>query len=334
MGSRLQQCDHCQTEKILYNSCGNRNCPTCQGERAVKWVNARVEELLPVSYFHIVFTVPKELRRIFLYNKQLMYKILFKSQSQTLIRVMKKVFGTIGFMSVLHTWDQKLDYHPHIHTIIAGGGLLSDKSEWKPSRKNFLFPKAILSEVFRSKTLFYLNKAFKKGMIRFPPKLKYMETKKSFISMCYGVSKKYWNVHTKKPFGGPLQVLKYLSRYTHKVGISNSRLVSYDGKSVVFKYRDRNDGNKEKTMSLPKDLFIQRFMMHILPKKFVKIRFYGFLSNRFKKNNLKLISDIIGRDAYNMNATPSVYSIRVIDYMLCPVCKIGHFIDVKSFDSS
>jgi len=332
MGSRLQRCDHCHVEKILHNSCGNRNCMICQSERAARWVNARVEELLPVSYFHLVFTVPKQLRLIFLYNKTLMYNILFKCQSKTLLKVLKNKFGTPGFLSVLHTWNQKLDFHPHVHTVMAGGGLSSDKTKWISSRKNYLIPKQILSEVFRGMMLFYLNKVFKKGMIRFPAKLKYMETEKSFISICNGISKKYWNVYAKKPFGGPQKVLKYLSRYTHKVGISNKRIVSYDGNKVTFKYRDRADGNTEKIMSLPKDLFIQKFMMHILPRKFVKIRFYGFLSNKYKKENIELIKNIIGMSAVNLFL--DLDSISISDYMLCPFCRKGYFVNVKSIDSS
>jgi ribosomal protein S8 len=264
-----------------------------------------------------------------------MYNILFKSQSRTLLKVIGKIFGKPGFISVMHTWDQKLNYHPHIHTIIAGGGLSSDKSKWKSSRKNFLLSVKILSKIFKGKMLFYLNKAFKKGLIRFPVKLKYMEAERSFISICNNISKKDWIVYAKKPFGGPMQVLKYLSRYTHKVGISNKRLVSYDGKNVTFKYRDRADENKEKTMSLPVKLFIERFVMHILPKRFVKIRFYGFLANRFKKNNLILIENILDKiTGDTFDALPAIYSIRFIDNSLCPVCKKGHFADVKKIDSS
>jgi ribosomal protein S8 len=333
MGARLQKCDHCGNELTLYNSCRNRNCPTCQGDRAIKWVNARVNELLPVNYFHLVFTIPKELRQMFLYNKSLMYKILFKSQSQTLMKVINKIFGNPGFISVLHTWDQKLNFHPHIHTIITGGGLSLDGSKWNSSR-DFLFPVQALSKVFKGKMLFYLNKAFKKGLIRFPVKLKYMSSEKSFISTCYSISKKEWNVYAKKPFGGPMQVLKYLSRYTHKVGISNKRIISYDGKNVTFKYRDRTDENKEKMMILPVKLFIQRFMIHILPRRFVKIRFYGFLSNRFKKRNIGLINDIIKVIGNTFDALPAIYSIRFIDHSLCPVCNKGHFVDVKKIDSS
>jgi ribosomal protein S8 len=335
MGSRLQKCDHCGKELTLYNSCRNRNCPTCQTDRAIKWVNERVNELLPVNYFHLVFTIPKELRQIFLFNKTLMYKILFKSQSRTLMKIIKKMFGKPGFISVLHTWDQKLNYHPHIHTVIAGGGLSLDESKWKSSRKNFLLSVKILSKVFRGIMLFYLNKSYKDGLIRFPAKLKYMESERSFISICNNISKKDWNVYAKKPFAGPLQVLKYLSHYTHKVGISNRRLVSYDGKNVTFKYRDRSDGNKEKIMILPVKLFIQRFILHILPRRFVKTRFYGFLSNRFKKKNIELINDILGK-AFNstFDALPAFYSTRFIDISLCPFCKKGHFVDVKKINSS
>jgi len=183
--------------------------------------------------------------------------------------------------------------------------------------------------------LFYLNKSFRTGLIRFPVKLKYMASERSFISICNNISKKEWNVYAKKPFGGPLQVLKYLSRYTHKVGISNKRIVSHDCNNVTFKYRDRTDDNKEKIMSLPVKLFIQRFMMHILPKRFVKIRFYGFLSNRFKKKNLNVINDILNRDNDKASdALPAVYSIRFIDNLLCPICKKGHFVEMRKIDSS
>jgi len=238
-------------------------------------LNKRLNEALPVQYYHGVFTIPKELRGLFLYNKKVCLNILFKSVSKTLQQVTKRNLKmNIGYITILHTWDQKLNFHLHIHCVIAAGGLSDDKTKWIAIKnKHYLLPVKKLSKVFRGKFLFYLNKAFNKGLIKIE--------KNAFINICSITSKNDWVVYLQRPLGGAEQVLKYLSRYTHKVGISNKRIKSYDGNYVVFSYRDRQDNNMEKELKIPGLLFVQKFILHIVPRRFVKIRFYGFMVNRF-----------------------------------------------------
>jgi hypothetical protein len=318
MGGRIEHCDNCGHEIILYNSCRNRNCPNCQGSQSFKWLSKRLDETLPVSYFHCVFTIPKELKELFLYNKRTCLKILFKSVSNTLTQAAKRNLKIkIGFMSILHSWDQLLNFHPHIHCVAAGGGLNNDNSKWiDVKNKNYLLPVKKLSRVFRGKILFYLNKAFRKSLLK-------IDTN-SFLSICNTVSKKDWVVFVKRPMGGAGQVLKYLSRYTHKIGISNRRILNYDGKFVTFSYRDRRDGNKEKTKTIPVILFIRKFMLHIIPRRFVKIRFYGFMVNRFRKKIIILRRELIMKYSSDLEyILPDISIIPFVNYTACPVCKVG-----------
>lgn len=329
MGGRKEKCELCGHEVILYNSCRNRNCPNCQGTQGFKWLNKRLNEALPVNYFHGVFTIPEELKSLFLYNKRVCLKILFKSVSKTLNQVAKRNLKIkIGFITILHTWDQRLNTHPHIHCVIAGGGLDFSNSKWiHIKNKNYLLPVKRLSKVFRGKTLFYLNKAFRQGLLKIE--------KNNFLSLCAGVSKKEWVVFLKRPMGGVGQVLKYLSRYTHKIGISNRRIKHYDGKSVTFTYRDRRDNNIEKELTLPVMLFIRRFMLHIIPKRFVKIRFYGFMVNRFRKKMVILCRELIAIESDNLdNILPTITLLPFIDHCICPVCNAGRMRLVYENNSS
>lgn len=328
MGERRQKCECCGHEVILYNSCRNRNCPHCQGSQSFRWLSKRLDETLPVHYYHGVFTLPEELKRLFLAHKKLCLKILFKSVSRTLSQVAQKNLKIkIGFISILHTWDQRLNFHPHIHCVIPGGGLSSDHNQWISVRnKNYLLPVKKLSRVFRGKILFYLNKAFRQGLLK--------TDKTGFISLCAAAAKKEWVVYLKKPMGGAGQVLKYLSQYTHKIGISNRRIQSYDGKTVTFSWRDRRDGNREKSQSLSALLFIQRFILHIIPKRFVKIRFYGFMVNRLRKKLAGHCRDLIGRNSNTLeNILPSISLLPFSDQQLCPVCQKGKMILVREIFS-
>jgi hypothetical protein len=317
MGQRVEKCDHCGNKIIYYNSCRNRNCPNCQGKQGFKWMNNRLNEALPTDYFHSVFTIPEELRELFLYNKRVCINILFKSVSRTLTQVAKRNLKIkTGFITILHTWNQKLLFHPHIHVIIPGGGISFDESKWISVKNGYLLPKKKLSLVFRGKILFYLNKAFRKG------KLNVKEN--YFLSVCNIVSQKDWCVYVKRSIGGATQVLKYLSQYTHKVGISNRRIISYDDKTVTFSYLDRDDGNKKKTLTLPVMTFIKRFMLHIVPKRLVKIRFYGFMANICRKKKIELCRDLIMKDSKELDfVLPNIETGKFIDHTICPLCKAG-----------
>ncbi len=328
MGSRIAKCDCCGNEVILYNSCRNRNCPHCQGSQGFRWLNKRLNETLPVQYYHGVFTIPKELRGLFLYNKKVCLNILFKSVSKTLQQVAKRNLKmNIGYITILHTWDQKLNFHPHIHCVISAGGLNDDKTKWMSVKNDrYLLPVKKLSRVFRGKFLFYLNKAFKKNLIKIE--------KTAFINLCSTASKNEWVVYLKRPLGGAGQVLKYLSRYTHKVGISNKRIKSYDGETVVFTYRDRKDNNIEKEMKIPALLFVQKFILHIVPKRFVKIRFYGFMVNRFRKKLIALCRSLIAEIDGNLSdILPSISLLPFIDRTVCQVCGKGKMKLTKSGDT-
>lgn len=318
MGGRIERCDICGHEIQLYNSCRNRNCPNCQGTQSFKWLHKRLNEALPVQYYHGVFTIPEELKSLFLYNKRICLNILFKSVSQTIQQVATRNLKIkLGFICILHSWDQLLNFHPHIHCVITAGGLNEDKTEWLGvNNRNYLLPVKKLSRVFRGKILFYINKAFKKGLLKID--------RNSFISLCALVSKKEWVVYLKRPLGGAGQVLKYLSRYTHKVGITNKRIIDYDGKNVTFTYRDRRDVNKEKELSLSAILFVKRFILHIVPKRFVKIRFYGFMVNRYRKKLTALCRELIASVESNLqDVLPTISILPFIDRSTCPACGKG-----------
>lgn len=318
MGARIERCKLCGHEIQLYNSCRNRNCPNCQGTQSFKWLHKRLNEALPVQYYHGVFTIPEELKMLFLYNKRVCLNILFKCVSQTIQQVAKRNLKIkLGFICILHTWDQQLNFHPHIHCVITAGGLNEDKTKWiGVENKNYLLPVKKISRVFRGKILFYLNKAMKKGLLK--------TDKNSFISICAIVAKKEWVIYLKRPLGGAGQVLKYLSRYTHKVGITNRRIIGYDGVTVTFRYRDRRAGNKEKELTLPVMLFIKRFILHIVPKRFVKIRFYGFMVNRYRKKLAAYCRELIATTQGNlMFVLPEVSLLPFIDHSVCPVCGKG-----------
>jgi hypothetical protein len=329
MGGRIEHCNNCGHEIIMYNSCRNRNCPNCQSNLSFKWFNKHFKGSLPVNYFHSVFTIPEELKDIFLYNKKVCLNILFKSVSKALIQAAgRRMKSKIGLISILHTWDQKLNFHPHIHCILAGGGLSFDRTKWiSVKNKNYLLPVKILSRVFRGKLLFYLNKAKNKGLLKVD--------KNHFLSICNTVSKKEWVVFMKRPVNGAKHVLKYLSRYTHRIGISNRRILNYDGNSVTFSYRDRRDCNNEKTLTLPAMLFIKRYILHIVPRRFVRIRFYGFLVNRFKTKLLQLCRELILKDALDLNhVLPDISVIEFVDYSVCPVCRKGKMVTKLLINSS
>jgi hypothetical protein len=323
LGGHIFKCDLCGFETIVHNSCRNRHCPKCQFTARLKWVQDRKSEILPVGYFHIIFTLPHELNPIVLCNKKVCLNLLFKSVSETLLKFGKgELKGQIGFIAILHTWSQTLIDHYHVHCIIPAGAISENKQRWHYSRKNFIFSSKAMSLIFRGKYIDYLKKSYDNGELVFPTNNITLSVKK-FINELW---KKKWVVYSKKPFSDPTKVLEYLSRYTHRVAITNHRLVSIGNGIVRFKYKDRKNGNVEKEMTLTAEEFIRRFLLHILPEQFMKIRYYGFLGNRNRKENVLLCRELIGIDYIEFTEGNTFnFSLECIglDVTKCPHCKKG-----------
>jgi Putative transposase/Transposase zinc-binding domain len=341
LGGHLQQCNHCGHRVISYNSCRNRNCPKCQCSAAKRWVAQRHNEILPIPYFHLVFTVPKEIAQIALGNQKVLYSILFRSVARTLLQVSQNHFSAeIGFLAILHTWGQNLNYHPHIHCIVTGGAWNDNQQRWIAGRKKFFLPIAVLSKVFRGKFLASLRAVYAIGKLNFSGKLSHLNTRRCLNDFLNPVAKTSWVVYCKPPFGGPSQVLKYLGRYTHRIAISNSRLINSSNGSVTFRWKDYRDQSKSKIMTLPAHEFIRRFLMHVLPSRFVRIRYYGFLSNCKRGSSLENIRSFLSNlKACQIFSTPTPSCLHHSESFLCPKCKQGCMITVQllppvEFDSS
>jgi len=287
-GGHVDKCAQCGHKKIAYNSCLNRHCPKCQSIPKARWLEARRSELLPVPYFHVVFTLPHELNPLALCNKKLVYSILFQTASQTLKDFASKQGGKTGFLAILHTWDQRLGYHVHLHCVVPGGMLSADGESWLPSAETFLFPVDALSMVFRGKFIEALDRAFEMGEMIFPGKAAEYATPEGFDGLTARLWGKEWVVYCKPPFAGPGKVLDYLGRYTHRVAISNHRIVDVTDGKVTFLYRDRKNNDKAGVMTLEAGEFIRRFLLHVLPKGLMRIRHFGLFANRYKEQNLSL----------------------------------------------
>lgn len=299
LGWHVDECTRCGYSGRSYNSCRNRHCPKCQANARLRWIEGRSKELLPVPYSHVVFTVPRLLAQLALQNKKLIYTLLMRLSAETLIEVCRnpKYLGAeIGFFSVLHTWSQQLMHHPHVHCVVAAGGLSFDHKCWVSMNPKYRFflPKKVLQEVFRAKLTEALKEAFAEGKIEFHGKLKHLSDPKTFRTFVRALFRHEWVVHCKRPFGGPEHVLRYLGRYTHRVAISNHRLVSFTNGQVTFLWRDRAHGNREQPRTLPADEFLTRFLFHLLPKGFVRIRNFGFLANRRRRVLLSLCFQYLG----------------------------------------
>jgi hypothetical protein len=315
LGGRVDECEECGHIKISYNSCRNRHCPKCQFLRKEKWVEARGKELLPIEYFHVVFTLPDELNPLALRNREVVYNILFRAASETLVELAKRRLGVkIGFIAVLHTWGQNLMDHPHLHCIVSGGGL--SQGEWISSKRRFLFPVRVMSRLFRGKFLSFLKNAYEKKNLEC--------VGEDFPSLLKGLYAKEWVVYSKSPFNGPETVLGYLGRYTHRIAITNHRIVGMENGKVSFLWKDYADGNKQKVMTVEASEFIRRFLLHILPDGFVKIRHFGFLSNRRRKECLDACRMLLGAKepapALSETWQESLLRIAGIDVTRCPLC--------------
>lgn len=333
LGGHVEQCDTCGFERHAYNSCRNRHCPKCQALAKARWLEARMAELLPVAYFHNVFTLPHEINPIALCNKKVVFDILFKAVAETLQEFAAdpkhRLGGKIGFTAILHTWDQKLLDHIHLHCVIPAGVLSSDGSHWTHARKNFLFHVKALAEVFRGKFICFLRQAFADGKLIFPGKTAAFATQEGFSRLIVQLYQKNWVVYSKAPFAGPKKVLDYLGRYTHRVAISNYRILAVENGSVTFSYRDRRDGNKRKVMTLKAEEFIRRFLLHTLPASFMRIRHFGFLANRSKQRDLPRCRELLGLSAEIPEPTEKsneelMYQLTGEKLTKCPCCKKGN----------
>jgi hypothetical protein len=298
LGGHVEECGQCSHSRISYNSCRNRHCPKCQSGARARWVEARQAELLPVPYFHVVFTVPEQIARIAFHNPQTVYNILFRATAQTL-RILaadpQHLGADIGFFAVLHTWGQNLLYHPHLHCVVPGGGISPDGKRWVSCLPGFFLPVKVLSRLFRRLFLEQLRAAFAKGELRFFSDLEELSDPDRFARFLVPVQEAEWVVYAQPPFGGPRQVLDYLGRYTHRVALSNERLLDVSNGQVTFQWKDYRSKHKHKSrvMTLSSDEFIRRFLMHILPRGFQRIRFFGFLSNRNRKVQMALCRQFI-----------------------------------------
>ena len=331
LGGHLQQCDACGFEHPAYNSCRNRHCPKCQSLAKARWLEKQKLELLPVGYFHLVFTVPHELNRLILVNEKSLINILFKAVSETLLEFARThLGGTLGLTTVLHTWDQTLLDHFHLHCLVCAGALSGDQNRWIPARKNFLFPVKALSIVFRGKFLDLLKKAFDQKKLLFPGQSAPLADAGTFTLLLKTLRQKPWVVYAKKPFGSPVHVLDYLGRYTHRVALSNDRILSAYNGEVTFSYRDRKHHNQRKFMRLQTEEFIRRFLLHVIPKGLMRVRHFGFLANN-SKERLSKCRQLLGLlPALPKPLQRSTHELMLvltgIDVTRCPRCRKGTLI--------
>ncbi|HVH72877.1 MAG TPA: IS91 family transposase, partial [Candidatus Dormibacteraeota bacterium] len=291
LGGHRDQCMRCGHQAISYNSCRNRHCPKCQSNARDQWLDKRLQELLPVNYFHLVFSVPHTLVPLIWQNKKLLFRLLFQASAATLLNVAsdpKRLGAQIGFLCILHTWGQTLQPHPHIHCVIPGGGLSSDHSRWISSRSSFFLPVKVLSRVFRGKFVAGLRRAFRQHQLRFYGECMPLAQEKNFTLFLRTLFQQDWVVYAKPPFGGPEHVLHYLARYTHRVAISNHRLLSVSDSTVSFRWKDYAHASQARIMTLSPEEFLRRFLQHVLPKGFPRIRYFGWLANHSRKDLLPL----------------------------------------------
>jgi hypothetical protein len=340
LGGHVEGCDRCGHRRIAYNSCRNRHCPKCQATAAAQWMEDREEELLPVEYFHVVFTLPAALGPIALQNPREVYGLLFRAAAETLQQIAadpKHLGAEIGFLAVLHTWGQNLQHHPHVHCVVPGGGLSSNGERWIAGRPGFFLPVRVLSRVFRGKFLALLRAAFDRGKLSFHGTLRALADTGAFRRRLFASARTEWVVYAKPPFGGPRQVLKYLARYTHRAAISNRRLVAHENDEVKFHWKDYAHGGGPKTMTLEATEFIRRFLLHVLPSGFVRIRHYGFLANRVCGEKLAQCRALLGVGttpepvAADPTAEPKGPVALPLLAKVCPSCGEGRMVILETF---
>lgn len=331
LGGHLEACDRCGHRRAVYHSCRNRHCPKCQTMAAADWLEARRAELLPVEYFHVVFTLPHELCPLALYRPRVVYDLVFRAAADTLATFGPdpRYFdgdtgGTLGVTAILHTWGQNLSLHPHLHCVVTGGGLSQGGTHFvRPRHAGFLFPVRALAKVFRGKFLDGLRKAFEAGALGDEPRTP---------ALCESLRRIDWVVYAKPPFAGPERVLAYLGRYTHRIAISNHRILGLEDGKVAFRYRDYNDGNRQKVLRLPVHEFLRRFLLHVLPKGFVRIRHFGLLANRHRAEKLARCRELLDiaepEERPRERAGEKLRRLTGIDPLRCPACKQGRMVEV------
>jgi hypothetical protein len=328
LGGHIEHCSQCGFERQAYNSCRNRHCPKCQTVTKMRWLEARRAELLPTPYFHTVLTLPHELNPLVLANKRLLLGLLFQSASETLLEFgQRRLGGQLGAIMVLHTWDQLLKPHFHVHALVPGGALADEGQRWNPTHAKFLFPVKALSTVFRAKYLDGLRRFYADQELRLTHTTSELEAPKAFETFVKGLRSKNWVVYAKPPFGGPEQTLSSLGRYSHRVAISNHRLLDIQGEQIRFTFRNRQQGDRSEVAQLDAHTFIERFLMHVLPSGFVRVRHYGLLANRCKAYTLPLCRQALGQVAPSPPPEPKSVAQWMqqwsgIDITRCPAC--GH----------
>lgn len=335
LGGHVEKCSRCDHTRISYNSCRNRHCPKCQNRDRAAWLERRKADLLPVEYFHVVFTVPEPIARIAFHNQEEVYGILFRAASRTLLTIArdpKHLGAEIGFFALLHTWGQNLLHHPHIHCVVPGGGLSTDHGRWIACRPGFFLPVRVLSRLFRRLFLEALQAAFDQGRLQFHGELEPLHHKPAFTNYLLPLGQAEWVVYAKPPFGGPQQVLEYLGRYTHRTAISNQRLVSMESNGVTFRWKDYRQQSKSKVMTLETDEFMRRFLIHILPPGFRRIRHFGFLAN-CSKTKLALCRNLLASPLAELLPQPEPCR-DLLQWLLaaparCPNCGLGEMIRVE-----
>ena len=333
LGGHVDVCPDCDYQQNSYNSCRNRHCPKCQTMTKEKWLDKRVSELLPATYYHLVFTLPHDLNPVILCNMKLLLDLLFSSVNQTIKQFAAdpqwRLQGNPGFIAVLHTWNQTILDHFHLHCLVPGGVLSEDKTQWTPSKKNYLFRTSSLVKVFKGIYINGLKQLYKDGDLKFPGNTAKHGTQSGFDRLIKTIGKKKWSGYAKSPCSGPEKVLEYLGRYTHRVAISNYRIKSFENGKVVFTWKDRAQNNAVKEMSLDAVEFIRRFLLHVLPKGFKKIRHFGFLSPRYKARNIELIRKLADEECKpsprpdNESVEEMMHRLTGIDIKACPKCGKG-----------
>ena len=328
LGSVEEWCDHCQYTHTYYRSCRNRHCPQCQGLARAKWLEQRKAELLPTEYFHLVFTLPEPIAAIAFYNRETVYDILFRATAETLLTIAadpERLGVALGFFCVLHSWGQNLHFHPHLHCVVPAGGLSPDHQRWIAGSRKYLLPVKVLSEFFRRVFLDHLDRAYAAGKLQFFGDLEALRQPQSFARYLAPLRESKWVVYAKAPFGGPQHVLEYLGRYTHRVAISNRRLLSLENGQVSFGWKDYRDGGKSKVMTVAADEFIRRFLQHALPPGFQHIRYYGFLANCHRAAKLTLCRQLLATACSLLLPQPAdcrdfLAALTRTNRRLCPRC--------------
>lgn len=340
LGGHVERCDRCDHQRVCYNSCRDRHCPKCQSLARAQWLEDRQSELLDIPYFHVVFTVPKPIAAVALQNKQIVYNILFRAAAETLRTIAadpKHLGAQIGFFAVLHTGGQTLCDHPHLHCVVPGGGISPDGTRWISCRPNFFLPVAVLARLFRRVFVDYLTQAFDAGDLQFFSSLESLRMRDAFLRHIAPSRTKDWVVYAKPPFAGPEEVLKYVARYTHSVAISNNRLLDINDGRVAFRWKDYRDGDCHKTMTLSADEFIRRFLLHVLPDGFQRIRYFGFLANRYRAEKLALCRRLLQMPPPTTREIKKDYRDRYealtgISLKTCPLCRCGTMVVIETFE--